>query len=110
MIFPELVPKKLCVTPCTVYLTEGLNRDGSKKRTVVFEGKCYHEEKSSQKLNAEKQLVSLTGKAYFNGDVVLGISFADGYADIGGREYKIYGSEKAKNPDGTVNYTCLELI
>ena len=44
MKYPKLVPERVCTTPCTVYRTDGLNRDGSKKRTVIFEGKCFHSE------------------------------------------------------------------
>ena len=109
MKYPKLVPERVCTTPCTVYRTDGLNRDGSKKRTVIFEGKCFHSEKARQKLSAEKQLITLSGEALFNGDIASDSPIADGAVEIG-REYKIYGSEKAKNPDGTVNYTRLELI
>lgn len=110
MKYPKLVPDRVCVTPCKVYRTGGLNRDGSKQKTVIFEGKCFHTEKSKQKLSAEKQLITLSGEALFCGDIAPDSPIVDGCVVIGGREYKIYGSEKAKNPDGTVNYTRLELI
>ena len=110
MKFPQLVPDRVCTTAVTVYRTGGLNRDGSKKHIVIFEGKCFHSEKATQKLNAEKQLITLSGTALFNGDIAPDSPIIDGYAEIGGMEYKIYSSEKAKNIDGTVNYTRLELI
>lgn len=110
MRYPQLVSDRVCVTPCTVYKTDGLNRDGSKKRTVIYEGKCFHAEKATQKLNAEKQLITLSGAVLFNGDIAPDSSVIDGYVMIKETEYKIYSSEKAKNPDGTVNYTRLELI
>lgn len=110
MKFPQLVPERVCKTPCKVYRTDGLNRDGSKKQTVIFEGKCFHSEKSRQKLSAEKQLITLSGEALFCGDIAPDNTVVEGYAVIGGRTYKIYGSEKAKDPDGRVNYTRLELI
>lgn len=110
MKYPQLVPDRVCKTPCKVYRTDGLNRDGSKKQTVIFEGKCFYSEKSKQKLNAEKQLITLSGEALFNGDIAPDSAVIDGYAVIGGRTYKINASEKAKNPDGRVNYTRLELI
>ena len=100
MKFPQLVPERVCKTPCKVYRTDGLNRDGSKKQTVIFEGK----------LSAEKQLITLSGEALFCGDIAPDNAVIEGYAVIGGRTYKIYGSEKAKDPDGRVNYTRLELI
>lgn len=110
MKFPKLVPDRVCTTPVVVYRTEGLNRDGSKKQVVIVDGKCFHSEKATQKLNAEKQLITLKGSLLFNGDIAPDSPVIDGYAEIGSREYKIYSSEKAKNPDGTVNFTRLELI
>lgn len=110
MKYPELVPDKICTTACTVYQSSGLNRDGSKKRTVVFDGNCFYSEKSHQKLNAEKQLITLSATALFNGDIAPNSAVIDGYVKINEIEYKIYSSEKAKNPDGTVNYTRLELM
>lgn len=110
MKYPELVPDRVCTTPVTVYRTNGLNPDGSKKKTVTFEGKCFHSEKSQQKLNAEKQLITLSGEALFNGDIAPDSPTIDGYAEMGGKEYKINDSEKAKNPDGSVNFTRLELM
>lgn len=110
MRYPKLVPDRVCVTPCTVYQTDGLNRDGSKKETVIFKGKCFHSEKATQKLNAEKQLITLSGAVLFNGDISPDSPVIDGYVKLNERDYKIYSSEKAKNPDGTVNFTRLELI
>lgn len=110
MKYPQLVPDRVCNTACMVYRTDGLNRDGSKKKTVIFDGRCFHSEKSRQKLSAEKQLITLSGEALFNGDIAPDSAVIDGYVEIGGKEYKINASEKAKNPDGSVNYTRLELI
>lgn len=110
MRYPKLVPDNVCSTQIIVYQTDGLNRDGSKKKTVIFEGKCFYSEKATQKLNAEKQLITLSGAALFNGDIAPDSPIIDGYVLINNKEYKIYLSEKAKNPDGVVNYTRLELM
>lgn len=110
MKFPRLVPPRVCVTPCRITQTDGLLPDGSRRQTVIFEGKCFHTQKSRQKLSAEKQLITLSGEALFNGDIAPDRPLIEGYAEIGGRKYTIYGSEKATDPDGNVNYTRLELI
>ena len=52
----------------------------------------------------------MSGEALFCGDIAPDNAVIEGYAVIGDRTYKIYGSEKAKDPDGRVNYTRLELI
>lgn len=110
MKWPELVPDRVCTAPCRIFRTKGLNRDGSHKQLTSFEGNCHHVEKSHTVLNAEKQLITLSGTALFNGDIAPGSAVIEGSAEISGRTYIIYSSEKAKNPDGTVNYTRLELI
>lgn len=110
MKYPDLVPEKVCVTPCTIYRTDGINRDGSKKHVETFNGNCMYVEKAHQTLSAEKQLITLSATAFFHGDISPENPKIDGYAEIDGKERKIYSSEKAKNLDGTVNFTKLELI
>ncbi len=111
MKYPALVPDKICTTPVTVYRENGLNRDGSPKRTVIFEGKCFYKEKTKHKITADKQLITLSGEALFNGDIAPDTDDIAGEVRIlSGIKRRIYASEKAKNPDGTVNYTRLELI
>jgi len=111
MKYPALVPDKICTTPVTVYREDGLNRDGSPKRTVIFEGKCFYSEKTKHKITAEKQLIALSGEALFNGDIATDTDVIAGEVLLlSGIKRRIYSSEKAKNPDGTINYTRLELI
>lgn len=111
MKFPHLVPNKVCNIFVRIYRTDGLNRDGSPKKTVIFEGKCFYSEKTKQKITAEKQLVTLSGEMLFNGDIAPDTDIIEGEVEtFSGIRRKIYSSEKARNPDGTVNYTRLELI
>lgn len=111
MKYPALIPDRICTTSVTVYRESGLNRDGSPKRTVIFEGKCFYSEKTKYKITAEKQLITLSGEALFNGDIAPDTDVISGEVRIlSGVKRRIYASEKAKNPDGTVNYTRLELI
>jgi len=111
MKYPNLVPDRVCVTQCTIYQTDGLNRDGSPCTKKIFTGKCFYSEKSKTKLTAEKQLVTLSGEALFNGDIAPQSSTVSGNIMLNDAlKRKIYASEKAKNPDGSVNYTRLELI
>lgn len=111
MKFPQLVPDRICKTTVRIYRTDGINRDGSPKKTVIFEGKCFYSEKTKQKITADKQLVTLSGEMLFNGDISPDKDITEGEAALlSGIRRKIYASEKARNPDGTVNYTRLELI
>lgn len=56
-------------SPVTVYRENSLNRDGSPKRTVIFESKCICNEKTKQKITAEKQIITLSDGALLNGDI-----------------------------------------
>lgn len=111
MKFPQLVPDKVCTTPITVYREGSLNRDGSPKCTVIFEGECNYSEKTYQRMTADKQLVTLNATALFNGDIAPDVDNIEGDVDVlSGIHRRIYASQKCRNPDGTVNYTRLELI
>lgn len=111
MKFPELVPKRVCTIPVKVYRTDGLNRDGSPKQKIIFEGKCFFSEKTKQRITAEKQIITLSGEALFNGDITPDTDIIEGEIQVlSGVRRKIYASQKCRNPDGTVNYTRLELI
>jgi hypothetical protein len=57
------------------------------------------------------QLVQLSAQAYFIGDIAPELStLSNGEVIVNGVKRKIYQGEKARNPDGTINYTRLDLI
>ena len=112
MIYPCLVPKSLCKTPVfvTVY-GEGITEDGSP--IVAFKGdlKCNYQDRAKVILTNEQKRVEITGSALFCGDICPDVAvISDGIVKIFGVERKILKGTKARNPDGTVNYTKLELI
>lgn len=111
MRYPQLVPDRVCTTPVRVIRTDGLQRDGSPKSTVIFEGKCFYSERSIQRITVEKQIVTLSGEALFSGDIAPDTDIIEGEAELlSGVRRRIYSSQKCRDPDGRVNYTRLELI
>lgn len=111
MKYPQLVPDRVCTIPITVYREGGLNRDGSPNCTVVYEGKCNYSEKVRQRITADKQIIALNAEALFNGDIAPDVDSIEGNVVVlSGIHRRIYASQKCRNPDGTVNYTRLELI
>lgn len=111
MRYPELVSNRVCTTDITVYREGGLNKDGSPKRTVIFEGKCNYSEKTYQRITADKQIITLNAQALFNGDIAPDADCIEGEVNVlHGVHRRIYACQKNRNPDGTVNYTRLELI
>lgn len=113
MKWPQLVPPQACCTPITVRLQTGLNLDGSPKQETIYEGKCSYSEKSRQIVDAQRQLVQLNARALIPGDIAPGRDIS-GEAVIRGAGAEtvrvIYSASRARNPDGTVNFTQLELI
>lgn len=111
MVYPPLVPDAVCTTPIRIYLEDGFGEDGSPHRTVLFSGRCNYRRVLVTKLQGEHRTVTVTGEAYLTGDVLQGQELS-GVAQVGEdtTPRPIVRAERAYNPDGTVNYTRLELM
>lgn len=100
-------PKWLANTPIEVWF-EGTNIDGDYEEKILFEGKCIYTDKSRQVLNAERQLITLSGKAVIEGSIYDGIF--EGYVKVNGIKKKIYSIERPLNPEGSIFSTELSLM
>ena len=112
MAYPCLIPKWALNRLVEVYIAgNGVSEDGEIIPELHITQKCNIQFKSEQKLDNKKQSVSLTGKAYFEGDICPDIRIIKGGKLVcDGIEYEIHVGSKALNFDGSVNYTELELI
>ena len=112
MYYPCLIPDWALNATATVSIaSEGVNEDGEIIPEFTIERKCNLQLKNEQKLDSKKQSVSLTGKAYFQGDICPDIRTIKGGSLVcNGVTYGIHAGSKALNFDGTVNYTELELV
>lgn len=112
MKYPCLVPKKFCKTLIKVTIfQEGISEDGEPLKAIEIDIKCNYQDKAKTVLTAEQKLVRVEGTALIPGDIAPGISsISSGEVNVFGIKRSIYKGEKARNPDGTVNYTKLELI
>lgn len=112
MKYPCLVKKSLCKTGITCeFEREGLNRYGEPLETIKFMGKCNYQDKARTVLTTEKKTVQVTGTALFPGDICPELPvISGGYAVIFGVKRRIEQGTKARNPDGTVNYTEVMLV
>lgn len=99
-------PKWLANTAIEVWL-EGINTDGDYEEKVIFEGKCIYTDKAKQVLNAERQLILLSGKVVIEGSIYNGPF--EGYVKVNGVKKKVYSSERPLNPDGSIFSTELNL-
>lgn len=112
MKYPCLVPKERCKTVIRLEIEqEGLNEYGEPLETVKYTGKCNYQDKARTILTAEKKLVEITGSALFPGDICPTLpTISGGTAEVFGCRRRIQQGMKARNPDGTVNYTEVLLI
>ena len=112
MKYPCLVDKRLCKTNIHVEIDPGgVDKYGKPLESVVYDGKCNYQDKAKTILTVEKKLVEVTGSALFPGDIAPELPVVSGgTAVIFGVQRRIVQGTKARNPDGTVNFTGLELI
>ena len=112
MKYPRLVPKRLCRTDIALRMDrEGLNEYGEPLDAVTYSGTCNYQDKARTVLTAEKKLVEITGSALIPGDICPELPVvSSGEAVLFGVKRRILECRKARNPDGTVNYTEVLLI
>ncbi len=136
MKYPKLVPPKLCTANVRVVFLGGMDIEGREETLYEYSGKCNLLLKTKQTMTADKRLVTIEAVALFDGDIAPWISHPKGElyfeelfpiacedglpleAEDGqllvhtaeGKPYRIFRCTKERNPDGTVNYTRLELV
>lgn len=112
MKYPRLVPRAICRTPIelTLYADE-LDEDGAPRVILEYDGQCNYRDSAERVYTDQKHYVKLSGKALFDGDICPEQTvIAGGEAVLFGERRSIFRGTKARNPDGSVNYTCLELL
>lgn len=112
MKYPCLVPGVLCKTDISLeFEREGLTKYGEPLPVVTYSGKCNYQDKARTIFTAEKKLVQITGSALFPGDICPELpAISSGSAVVFGVKRQIQQGRKARNLDGTVNYTGVLLI
>lgn len=112
MKYPCLVKEKFCKTEVHLELVrEGLNKYGSPFEMVIRDGKCNYQDRGRTVLTADKQVIKLTGIALFPGDIAPELpAITSGSITVFGNKRRIYEGVKARNPDGTVNYTEIRVM
>lgn len=112
MKFPCLVDKRQCKTDIHIEIQpEGIDVYGEPFSQIIYDGACNYQDSAKTVMTAEKKLVQITGTALFPGDIAPVFPvISGGIVVIFGIERRILKGMKARNPDGTINYTRLELI
>lgn len=112
MKYPGLVLPQFCKTEADVSIGSGeLNEEGEMAQPFRKNAKCNLQSKAYRVLDDKKSLITLSGRALFPGDLCPEVkTISSGTVKANGTEYAIHKGSKVRNPDGTVNYTELELI
>ena len=111
MKYPKLVPRNVCNTPIKVIIeSEKINYDGEPV-SMELDLLCNFQDVAKTIFTDEKKTVEITGTAMFDGDIAPDISvISGGTIEVFGEKRRIERGMKARNPDGSVNYTRLEVV
>ncbi len=108
--FPK-IPEEMFKTDVRIILYDNeLNENGEPIIVHDAEHKCIWSDKRKRTVDSEKRIIDLEGSIVVDGDVAPDTKAADGYAVIYGEKLKIYKVKRARNPDGSVHHTTMELI
>lgn len=112
MKFPQLVKNFFAAIPIEVTIyAEGLSEDGAPIVAMTGTYTCNWQDSAKTVLTSEQKKVQTQGKALITGDIAPGIAvISGGYVTVNGVRREIARGVKARNPDGTVNYTELDVI
>lgn len=101
----------MCKTEIAIEIEQqGVDKYGERLPTYKWSGKCNFQNKGKSVLTAEKKLIQLSGCALIPGDIIPELDMiTGGTIKVFGNKMRIFEGTKARNPDGTVNYTRLDV-
>lgn len=106
---------KLVINPQTdIFVTLYSDEIGECGERIVIENKklkCNYQDKAKKVLTKNKEELQITGTVYFDGDIAPELPIiSSGMCEVFGKEFTIVEGKKARNLDGSVNYTELWLL
>lgn len=109
--WPQLVLPRFCNTSLEVVIeSEELNENGTPKTSLFWTGVCNYQDKAKRIYTSNKEYVEITGSCLIPGDIAPDMAvISSGKVKIFDMERELAQGIKARNPDGTVNYTQLHL-
>ena len=109
MAFPKLVrnPK----TPVRVIVTAAEPNEFNETATLLdADFLCNYQDAATVKHTADKRTLEIAGTVYIDGDILPGAAvISSGRVVIFGERREIVSGTKARNLDGSVNYTRLDV-
>lgn len=110
MKYPKLV--RGAKTPVHVVIeSEHTNEFGEREILLDADFKCNYQDTAKINFTSQKQSSQVTGTIYIDGDILPGVAvISAGFVKIFGEKREIKAGCKARNLDGSVNYTRLDVI
>ena len=107
MKYPKLVPPAVCRMPISIVIEqEGIDEDGAPIEAFSADLMCNWQDSGKVELTTEQEYVRISGTALFDGDICPDVpNITKGYGVVNGVRRQIAEGIKARNPDGTVNFT-----
>jgi hypothetical protein len=110
MKYPKLI--RVAKTPVHVIVeAEEPNEYGEREILLDKDFKCNYQDAAQIRFKSQKQSSHVTGCVYIDGDILPGVAvISAGHVVIFGERREIESGCKARNFDGSVNYTRLDVI
>ncbi len=110
MGYPKLV--RGAKIPVRVVIEAGEPNEFGERATLLDASfLCNYQDAATVKRTAEKQSEEINGTIYIDGDILPGVAvISEGHVVIFGEKRIIAKGSKARNFDGSVNYTRLDVI
>lgn len=109
MNYPKLVLSTNSIATITLE-SGGTNEYGEPIAITLNNVECNYQAKSYDKYSKNGKAVLIKGKAYIDGDITNGVIYTDGTMTVYNNKHDIESVTVARNLDGTVNYTLIELL
>ena len=110
MSFPKLV--RGAKTPVHVIIEAGEPNEFGERAILLDDSfLCNYQDTATVKYTANKQSENVSGVIYIDGDILPGVAaISCGHAIVFGEKRTIAKGSKARNLDGSVNYTRLDVV
>lgn len=110
MRYPKLV--RTAKTPIHITIeSEEINEFNERETILDGDFRCNWQDKSQVKYTSKDTAVTVSGSAYIDGDIQPEIgNLTGGHVVVFGEKRSIYAVSKCRNPDGTVNYTRVDVL
>ena len=112
MKFPKLVDPRFTQTPLHITLyAEGITEDGAPVTALDGDFLGNWQDGAKTILTKEQKKVQISGRAYLDGDIAPQLAeITGGAVTVFGAARQIVKGQKHRNPDGSVNFTELDVV